>query len=193
MSAPFPILPLRWCFAAIIALMAGLGPSCGAHQWSEASIHFSLAHNQLHGLWSVDLRDLEDTIGLDANGDREITWGEVQNQRERILTLARKHLRLEADGQGIALAVDEILIEDHYHWEESDLVPDGLPPAGANLVLSFSVELPAGTHQLTVEYDFLFELDPEHRGRLRLRMDNRTLHAVFQPKQTRWEYVLPRN
>lgn len=187
------ISPCRWSIAALLALLTGLSSPCLAHQWSEASIRLALAQNQLRGQWTVALRDLEDTLGLDANGDREITWGEVRRQRERIITLAAEHLRLRADGRDVPFAVGEMRIDDHDHANEANLLPDDFPSDGAHLVLAFSAELPGDTRRFTVDYDFLFELDPEHRGRLQWRMGGQTLAAVLQPDQTRWEVVLPRS
>jgi hypothetical protein len=175
-----------------VAAVATLALPCAAHQWSDAQISITIEKDELRGRWTVALRDLEDTIGLDTNGDRAITWGEVRSRREHIVAHAREHLRLRADGHDMALSVEKLLIDDHHHDDDGDHPAGDASAPGAYLVLPFSAGLPAGGRRLEVHYDFLFALDPEHRGRLRVREAGRTLDAVFEPAQMQVAFTRPR-
>ena len=45
-----------------------------AHKPSDSYLVLRQDGAQLHGQWDIALRDLEYAIGLDENGDGEITW-----------------------------------------------------------------------------------------------------------------------
>lgn len=69
------VRPWRLALALCAALLAL--PS-SAHQASDAYLDLSLRDGQLQGRWSIALRDVDALLPLDANGDAQITWGEVR-------------------------------------------------------------------------------------------------------------------
>ena len=52
-----------------------------AHTASTAWLQLTVTNGVLGGRLEVALRDLDDALGLDANDDGELTWGELR-QRE---------------------------------------------------------------------------------------------------------------
>jgi len=158
------------CWVTLLALLT-LPGFAQAHKQSDSylSITLNAGSSQLQGQWDIALRDLDFVIGLDANADDRITWGEVKAQRAAIESYALGHLRL-ASMQGdrrddCALQAQQMLIDEHVD--------------GAYAVLRFSASCHAAPRQLAIDYALLFAVDPNHRGLLDLRTDSFTQAAVL--------------
>lgn len=160
-----------WCFAAILLLSLWIAPAY-AHKASDSYLSLSIESEHLTGQWDIALRDLDYAIGLDADGNGEITWGEVKARHKEIAAYALARLLIVADGAECPLAVIEHLVDNH-----SD---------GAYAVLRFAGECPVVPQSLTIKYRLLFDLDPQHRGLLRLEEQGRTHAAVFSPDHDVW-------
>jgi hypothetical protein len=112
----------------------------------------------------------EDGIGLDGNDDGQITWGELRARHDTLAAYALSRLTLSADE---ALCVSRA--SEHWVDYHSD---------GAYAVLRFAVECPAAPRILNLRYRLFFDLDPLHRGLLRLEYQGVTQTAVFSPEQS---------
>jgi hypothetical protein len=155
------LLPL---FAAI--LVFATRPAC-AHTQSSAYLTLHVSASGLTGEWHLALRDLDDAIGLDVNDDGLITWAELLSRKEAVCAYALSRLHVQGDGQTGMLRVHEFLVDNL-----SD---------GAYAVLRFDIE---GIHQparLELNYNAFFDIDPKHRGLLRLEHGGQTQLAVFSP------------
>jgi len=131
-----------------------------AHKPSDSYLTLTVPSSGevLQGQWDIALRDLDFVIGLDADHDGAITWGELKAARSRIADYALTRLTLEAVGRGerhrclphlAALLVDEH-VDGHY------------------AVLRFSADCGLHPVQLTVQYQLMFAADPTHRGLLQI-------------------------
>lgn len=100
--------------------------------------------------WDISLKDLEFLVGLDANLDSQITWGELKARREAVAAHALSRLRLTADGRPVKLTLTDLLVDRH-----SD---------GTYAVLVLDTDAPSDIERLGVEYHLLFDADPTHRG-----------------------------
>jgi hypothetical protein len=134
-----------------------------AHKPSDSYLTLQPEAAVTRGQWDIALRDLEYAIGLDANGDGAITWGELRARRAELEAYAFARLALRAKDEACAIEPGELLFDEH-----SD---------GGYAVLRFSAPC-AATH---VEYRLFFDLDPTHRGLLRLGATT----AVLSPEQPR--------
>lgn len=151
-------------FAAFLVFAA---QTSHAHTQSSAYLTLHAGRTGLTGEWSLALRDLDDAIGLDVNDDGLITWAELRSRKEAVCAYALSRLHIQGDGQTGLLRVNEFLVDNL-----SD---------GAYAVLRFNVE---GIHQprrLELNYNAFFDIDPKHRGLLRLEHDGQTQLAVFSP------------
>lgn len=84
----------QWRFA--LALCAALlALPTWAHQASSAYLDLALRDGQLQGRWSIALRDVDALLPLDANGDAQITWGEVRAAWPQIAQQAQAALDIE--------------------------------------------------------------------------------------------------
>jgi hypothetical protein len=145
--------------------------ACGAvqaHKPSDSYLALTAEGQELRGQWDIALRDLEFAIGLDANGDGAITWGELRGKQAEVAAYAFARLKLrECELKPGALLVDE-------HTD------------GAYAVLQFTAACGAALPQpLEIEYSLFADLDPTHRGLLRARFGGRTVTGVLGPDQPR--------
>jgi len=162
--------------ALILLLSLWLSPAF-AHKPSDSYLALSKQGNRLTGEWDIALRDLDYAIGLDADGDGQITWGEVRAKHEEIAAYALARLAIADGGVACPIRITGHLIDDH-----SD---------GTYAVLRFDADCPAAPQLLTIKYRLFFDLDPQHRGLLRLEEQGRTHTAVFSPERKTWQLEGP--
>src|SRR5262249_20308787 len=62
----------------IAAALALASASAFAHKPSDSYLAISVEGTDIKGQWDIALRDLDFAIGIDDNGDGDITWGEVK-------------------------------------------------------------------------------------------------------------------
>jgi len=148
----------------LLALWAGLAH---AHKPSDSYLMLSLQGPQVVGQWDIALRDLDYAIGLDADGNGEITWGEVKAKHSQIAAYAMARLAIAADGAPCPTTVAQHLIDNH-----SD---------GAYAVLRFTAACPSVPEELQVTYRLFSDIDPQHKGLLRLEAGGETRTAIFSP------------
>lgn len=145
-----------------------------AHKPSDSYLLVDVKEGALGGQWDIALRDLEYAIGLDADGDGEITWGEVRARHAVIAAYAFGRLKFSAGGRECAVRVTDQLIDNH-----SD---------GAYAVLRFDADCGSfDARAIKLDYRLLFDLDPTHRGLLRWRTAGRTVTAVLGPENASFE------
>src|SRR5262245_55320989 len=156
-------------FAALLAAGAAQ-----AHKPSDSYLSLHSDGHTLSGQWDIALRDLEFAIGLDADGDGAITWGELKAKQAEVDAYALARLLLRADGAECRLQPTEHLVDDH-----SD---------GAYAVLRFAAQCPAESFKsVEVEYSLFFDLDPTHRGLLRVERGGDTTTGILSPERPKFE------
>ena len=157
---------------ALVLLLLGAG-RLHAHKLSDSYLSLRLNGTELTGQWDISLRDLEYTVGLDADGDGIVTWKELRDRQAAVAeyALARLHLTT-GDGTAIPLRVTEQLVDEH---------TDGM-----YAVLRFRATTPLipRPRVLQIEYGFFFDLDPLHRGLLKLDLDGEVRTAIFGPENS---------
>lgn len=157
---------------ALILLLSAWAFPVNAHKPSDSYLTVSVQGGQVTGQWDIALRDLDHAIGLDADGDGKITWGEVKAKHREIAAYALARLTLAADGADCPIRVTEHLVDNH-----SD---------GGYAVMRLAAECPAAPQVLTIRYALFFDLDPQHRGLLRLEEQDRIHVGVLSPDHDSW-------
>jgi hypothetical protein len=170
-------------FAAGLALLGGLlaGGGAQAHKPSDSYLTISVDGAQVSGRWDIALRDLDFAIGLDADGDGNITWGEVRAQHAAMAAYAAARLQLQADGVDCPVEVGAQLVDEH---------TDG---AYTVMPLRFACATTAAAGApgaLTLRYTLFADIDPQHRGLLNLSAGGATRTAIFGPQEAQQSFTL---
>jgi hypothetical protein len=129
-------------------LLAVTGAS--AHEPSRSVLSLDVTASALSGRLDLSLRDLEEAVGLDADGDAAITWGELEAREPAIVAYTSPRLRISSESSPCALAI----------------TPNGVDTHGgaAFAVLALSGTCDSPPERLQVDYSLLFDLDPAHRA-----------------------------
>ncbi|MDM0075410.1 HupE/UreJ family protein [Variovorax sp. J2P1-59] len=146
----------RWMSACTVVLLltlfAAAPRTAHAHKASDAYLQMQIAGDAVDLRWDIALRDLDAVLDLDRNGDRRLSWGEVKGRMDEIRAYALARLRLQ---------------------QERCALTQTAPPAvddridGAYLVFQFQARCDAAT-ALSIDYQLFREVDPTHRGLLRV-------------------------
>ncbi|HSW26800.1 MAG TPA: hypothetical protein VLJ62_28855, partial [Burkholderiaceae bacterium] len=82
-----------WLCALLGLAGWALPHAADAHKPSDSYLSITQADSgALSGRWDIALRDLDFAIGLDADGDGAITWGEVRAKHADIAAYALARL-----------------------------------------------------------------------------------------------------
>ncbi|MDD1612451.1 MAG: HupE/UreJ family protein [Methylococcaceae bacterium] len=166
---------MKWAFiknfpnlrSILWLLVLAHSPDIHAHKASDSYLTLKVAAERIDGQWDISLRDLDYALGLDSDGNSEITWGEVRSRRDAVFDYALSHLNLTGGKQPCALQAGDYLIDSHTD--------------GAYSVLMFTAACGNEPTDITVNYSLLFDLDPQHRGLLRVEYGQATHTAVLSP------------
>ena len=163
--------------AALALLPAALAAAPAlAHKPSDSYLALRIDGPRIEGQWDIALRDLDFAVGLDANADGEITWGELRARHADIAAYALSRLALRSGTAPCPARATGHLVDNH-----SD---------GAYAVLRFVGECPEAVSSLEIDYALLFDVDPQHRGLLRLADQAATRTAIFSPERSRQRFEL---
>ncbi|MGB2816839.1 MAG: HupE/UreJ family protein [Burkholderiaceae bacterium] len=157
---------LRTFLLLLLVLCACAATPAMAHKASDSYLVLQVNGREVAGQWDIALRDIDFAIGLDANGDGDITWGEVQARRADIAAWALGRLTLERGGD-CSLRSTELLVDNHTD--------------GTYAVLRLAGTCPSDAAVLALSYRLLFDIDQLHRGLLRLEVDGVSHASVLGP------------
>jgi hypothetical protein len=163
----FVLLPLLLLVAATQAL---------AHKPSDSYLTLEVRGSEVTARWDIHLRDLDFAIGLDADGDGRITWGELRGSHDQIAAYATARLGLRADGQLCTARVGGQQVDEH-----SD---------GAYTVLMLRYACATEPKSLALDYTLFADTDPQHRGLLSLTDAGGTRSAVLGPHAPQQAFVI---
>ena len=160
------MMPLRRLFCAVLMLSAWYAAPAIAHKASDSYLVLNVSGKNVTGQWDIALRDIDFAIGLDPNGDGDITWNEVRTRHADIAAWALGRLSIQRGGD-CRIGVAEHLIDSHTD--------------GTYAVLKLTGICPGSTQALALNYRLLFDIDALHRGLLRLDLDGVSHTAVMAP------------
>ena len=159
------------CVYALICLLATA--SAWAHDPSRSLLTLAVNGAALHGRLDVSLRDLEDAIGLDADGDAAITWGEVAARSKDIERYASSRLSVQADGAVCRLEPTQRSVDQH---------------GGTSFaVIDLEGACAAAPRSVRVTYGLLFDVDAAHRALLEIRSGGASTTAVLSAERPAFE------
>lgn len=154
----------------LVLLMLAIAPAY-AHKPSDSYLTLNVEGTSVDGQWDIALRDLDFALNLDQDGNGELTWAEIRSQHGLIADYALGRLTLADDAGACSVTAGEQLIDMHTD--------------GAYTVLRFKAVCPGAPDALTVGYRLFAELDPQHKGLLKLQVGDTTSSAIFSPDNAR--------
>jgi len=137
-----------------------------AHKASDSYLVVGAKGTEVTAQWDIALRDIDFALGLDSDGNAEITWGELRQRQADIAAWALPRLAI-ARGGPCPLQLKQLQVDDHTD--------------GSFAVLQLSGACPAQTGDLSLSYRLLFDLDGLHRGLLRVTVDGTGHTTVLSP------------
>ncbi|WP_137936906.1 HupE/UreJ family protein [Chitinivorax sp. B] len=146
---------------------AWVATSAQAHKASDSYLVLQAAGNTVTGQWDIALRDLDEVMGLDADQDGQLTWGEVQARHGAIAAYALSRLVLTGNGQVCQLQAGGQQLTRHTD--------------GTYTALPIRADCPAGADTLRIGYRLLFDIDPQHRGLANLTLQGTVRSLLFSP------------
>jgi hypothetical protein len=160
---------LSWLLA--LAMLAALPAS--AHKPSDSYLSLDVNGSTVTGQWDIALRDLDFALQLDHDGDGELTWLEIRSRHEAIAAYALARLALASGAQACTVSAGQQQVDHHTD--------------GAYTVLRFTAACAQPVSALTVDYRLFADLDPQHKGLLKISHAGQVSTAIFgadQPRQT---------
>ena len=154
-------------FRLLLVLGVLIAFPAAAHKPSDSYLTLDWAGARVEGRWDLALRDLDYALGLDADGDGNLRWGELKAKHAEIAAYALAHLRLTSDGNPCPARASTQEVDRH-----SD---------GTYTVLHFTAQCPGTGDSLAVAYSLFFDLDPTHHGLLNLRVGGHEMAAILTP------------
>ena len=143
-----------------------------AHKPSDAYLTIERDGAALTARFDFALRDLDNALTLDANGDGSITWGEVRAKHEGITAYVRERISISSGGERCALDVTRHALDSHTD--------------GTYAVLTVVGRCPQTGPTLTVDYRVFTDIDPQHRGLLNFVEAGRSRSVVFSAEHPQW-------
>ncbi len=148
---------LQWLGACVLGWLLAAGAAAPgmahAHKASDAYLLLQVTGDALELRWDIALRDLDSVLELDRNGDRQLAWGEVRERMDDIRAYALARLRLQ-QGRCALAQTSPPAVDDRVD--------------GAYLVFQFGAQQCALADGVEIDYGLLREVDPTHRGLLRV-------------------------
>ncbi|OFE12878.1 hypothetical protein PHACT_06770 [Pseudohongiella acticola] len=138
------------------------------HSLSDSFIDLSVENQQVSGHWLIAVRDLELAVGVDQNMDRQVTWGEILQQRDAINEYALARLQLTMAGAECPLQTGEFQLEQRN--------------SGVFLYLPLSGSC-SSPGELAIDYNLLFDIDASHRGILNIAYNSESYLRLFSPSE----------
>ena len=138
---------LRWRW--LLALLFGL-PGLEAHRPSDAWLQLTVTNRSVTLRLDLSLKDLDPVLGLDTGDDGKLTWGELRRREPDLVEYVIRRLTLTNSSERLLLVPEPLRLVDHEEVVCASLL--------------FTAEAAAELTQLTLTYQCLFELDPQHRA-----------------------------
>ncbi len=167
---------VNWLNLCCMVLFCLSSADAYAHKPSDSYLWMTVQENKVVGQWDIALRDLDFAIGLDENGDHAITWQEVVNKQKEIQAYAFARLIIQNKKIDCPIKYGQTLIDRHTD--------------GNYAVMKFSSTCNDKINQLVVRYSLFSDLDPSHRGLLKLDYKGTTKTAIFGPDAALQSFIL---
>lgn len=150
-------------YLGVLGLMLSI--SAHGHVASNGFLVADVAYSSLNGSIELAVRDVEVAVGVDANHDGKITWGELRATSPDLAQYVAGHLQFAAQSGICKLTIGDMRVNDRVD--------------GSYVWLPWSAHCPSSIRALRVDYNLMQDVDPSHRGLLKLTAGAITQTAVL--------------
>lgn len=133
-----------------IAIVLACSQPAWAHKPSDAHLRLSIEDATLTGRLDLAVRDLDGALGIDRDGNGELTWAELVASAPRITGYVDDRLHIAGDGITCPTTLGTAALTDL-----SD---------GAYWAIPIAAHCDRAPAALTFTYRLLFDVDAQHRG-----------------------------
>lgn len=151
--------------AALAALL--FAAAAHAHIASNGFLGVQVHDERIAGAIEIAVRDVELSVGADADGDGKVTWGELRAAGPGLARYVAAHLALTTQGSSCPLSFQPLQVNERVD--------------GSYAWLPFTARCAAAVRGLEIHYDLMAGIDPSHRGLLTLTAGGLTQTAVLTP------------
>jgi hypothetical protein len=143
--------PLKICCMLLLMLA---GPVAQAHIASNGFLNLKVDGAQVSGAIELAIRDGELAVGLDHDGNGQVTWGELKSGQTALQNYVLGHLRLSGNSGRCRMGFNPVQVNERVD--------------GSYLWLPLTADCGVGLKHLSIDYRILDAEDPSHRGLLTL-------------------------
>jgi HupE / UreJ protein len=154
----------RRTLALLFALLLA-GPLAQAHIASNGFLTLKVLGSTVSGSIELAIRDGELAVGLDRDGNGNVTWGELKSSQAALQNYVQGHLRLTGADGPCRLGFAPIEVNDRVD--------------GSYLWLPITADCGGALRRLSIDYTLLDAEDPSHRGLLTLLANGSAQTAVL--------------
>ena len=137
---------------AVLALAFCAGAQ--AHIASNGFLAIQIDGQNISGSMELAVRDAELAVGVDADRDGRVTWGELRAAEPQLTRYASEHLGFVSQGGACEPVFQPIEVNDRVD--------------GTYVWIPFKARCAAAVRDLKIRYTLLEGIDPSHRGLLSL-------------------------
>jgi hypothetical protein len=160
-----------------------LASTAHAHIASNGFLVANVNGQHVTGSMEIAVRDVELAVGVDANRDGKVTWGELRDAEPQLARYLAQHVSFMAQTEGCQLSFQTLEVNDRVD--------------GSYAWLPFTARCATDVRQLTIRYTVMDGIDPSHRGLLTLTAGTavqtgvlggasvQAAFAVFAPSRSR--------
>lgn len=132
-----------------------------AHSQSTSYLQIKLEKDVIAAQWAIPVRPLQFTLALDENSDQEISESEARRRLDDIAHYALQRLQVVADESPCIHETDQHTLTGRY------------------AVIGFRIVCAPNPSNLAFRYALFFDIDPSHRGLVRIQDRDQTHTGVF--------------
>ena len=136
-----------------------------AHVSSTGFLTLNVNGREVEGSLELAVLDIERAVGIDANRDGKITWGELLNSEHTLNQYVGQHLGLGARSGTCPLKFKTLEVNERVD--------------GKYARLAFTAHCTTAPERLSIRYHLMEGMDPAHRGLLTLTMGNNVRTGVL--------------
>ena len=153
--------------AIVLSVAITAAGGAAAHRPSDSQLRVDLTTSPVSARWDIAVRDLELMLGVDANADSTITWGELRARHDFIASYVLARLTLSRSDKACHLQPGPQRLANHID--------------GVYSILDFTVHCGHNAAPDTIEYHLFFDQDRSHRGLVQIHGIATDITVVMSP------------